>query len=85
MLIDVRTTEERAIVALGGLFIPLSELLGRVGELDPERETVVYCHHGVRSAQAVAVLRSKGFVNVKSLAGGIDRWVLEIDASLQRY
>jgi rhodanese-related sulfurtransferase len=45
----------------------------------------VYCHHGVRSRQVANWLRGQGFAQVQSLAGGIDRWTLEIDATLPRY
>ena len=46
---------------------------------------VAYCHHGVRSRQVANWLRGQGFTQVQSLAGGIDRWTLEIDATLPRY
>ena len=56
-------------------------------ELDALRndEIVVYCHHGVRSRQVAHWLRGQGFAQVKSLAGGIDRWSQEIDPTLPRY
>ena len=67
--------------------IPLGELVGRLDELEDwkDDEVVVYCHHGIRSGQAVAQLRANGFANVHNLAGGIDRWTDEIDAALPRY
>jgi rhodanese-related sulfurtransferase len=46
---------------------------------------VVYCHHGARSEAAVAWLRARGFAHVRNLAGGIDRWSLEVEPSLRRY
>lgn len=87
-LLDVRQPEEHAFVALpNSTLIPLGELFSRVDEIDDWRddEVVVYCHHGIRSAQAVAQLRAIGFSNVHNLAGGIDRWASEVDSSLPRY
>jgi len=84
-LLDVREDWEHALVTLpGARLIPIDELPGRLGELDPGREVVVYCHHGLRSAAAVEWLRRQGIPAV-NLAGGIDAWALEVDASLPRY
>ena len=84
-LLDVREDWEHALVALpGARLIPLDELPGRVGELDPAREVVVYCHHGLRAAAAVAWLRRQGVLAI-NLAGGIDAWAQEVDPGLPRY
>jgi rhodanese-related sulfurtransferase len=85
-LLDVREMHEYAIAHLeGAVFIPMRELEKRIGELDRERPTVVYCHHGIRSLHAALALRSRGFTNVRSLRGGIDRWSIEIDPVVPRY
>jgi len=87
-LLDVRQPEEHAFVALpNSTLLPLGELLSRVDEIESWRndEVVVYCHHGIRSAQAVAQLRAVGFATVHNLSGGIDRWTDEIDPTLPRY
>ena len=87
-LLDVRQPEEHAFVALpNSRLIPLGELLARAEEIEDWRdeEVVVYCHHGIRSAQAVAQLKALGFTNVHNLAGGIDHWTSEVDSSLPRY
>jgi adenylyltransferase/sulfurtransferase len=87
-LLDVREPEEHAIAALpGATLIPLGDLQGRVDELEAWRddEVVVYCHHGVRSAYAIGFLGSIGFSRLHNLTGGIDRWSLEVDASVPRY
>jgi adenylyltransferase/sulfurtransferase len=86
MLLDVREPVEWDIVHLeGATLIPLMTLPARVGELDPRAELVVYCHHGMRSLQAVEFLRAAGFSHARSLAGGIEAWAEEIDPSLNRY
>jgi adenylyltransferase/sulfurtransferase len=87
-LIDVREPWEHARAALQpSLLIPLDQLASRAQEIDvPEGALVVtYCHHGIRSLKAAAVLEQLGIAPVASLAGGIDRWSVEIDPRLPRY
>ena len=86
VLLDVRRPDEVAIAALPqATHIPIEEIEERVGELDPGAETVVYCHHGVRSLSVTVYLRNRGFRQVTSLAGGIDLWSQRIDPSVPRY
>ena len=86
LLLDVREPYEWSIARLPeARLIPLDALADSVSALDPSAETVVYCHHGIRSAAAVAWLREQGFRRARNLAGGIDRWSHEIDPSTQRY
>ena len=86
MLLDVREPFELAICRIeGARHVPLSELGERAGELDPERATVCVCHHGIRSAHAAGMLAERGFRELYNLAGGIERWTVEIDPSLRRY
>lgn len=85
-LIDVREPWEHAIVRLpGARLIPLGTLDHVMGDLDASRETVVYCHHGIRSLHAAERLRAAGFARVTSLAGGIERWGMDVDPTLPRY
>ena len=86
-LLDVRWPQEHAVAALpGALLIPLPELDERADELAPleGRKVVVLCHHGVRSLHGAAYLRARG-LDAASLAGGIDRWSLEVDPRVPRY
>lgn len=86
LLLDVREPHEYDIVHLeGARLIPLNELPQNVDSLNPAQETVVYCHHGMRSLYATAFLLQNGFANVKNLEGGIDRWAVQIDTTLNRY
>ncbi|MEZ4413644.1 MAG: molybdopterin-synthase adenylyltransferase MoeB [Gemmatimonadales bacterium] len=86
VLVDVREVPEWELVRLeGARLAPLSRLPGLANALDPAAEIVAYCHHGVRSLQAASFLRSVGLPNVRSLAGGIDRWAREIDREMVRY
>lgn len=86
VLLDVREVWEYKLVHIeGAVSIPLGELPRRSRELLPVDEIVVYCHHGMRSLDAAYLLQQLGFKSVLSVAGGIDRWVKEIDPDMQRY
>lgn len=85
-LVDVRENEEVAICRLDdALHIPMGDVPGRLHELDPDRELVVYCHHGQRSAAVVAFLEQHEFADVVNLRGGIDRWAVEVEPKMPRY
>jgi len=86
VLLDVRRDDEVAVSALpNAVHIPIEEIEERVLELNPDAETVVVCHHGVRSLSVAVYLRNRGFREVTSLAGGIDLWSQRIDPSVPRY
>jgi sulfur-carrier protein adenylyltransferase/sulfurtransferase len=86
VLLDVREPHEREIAVLpGALYIPLSALPDRLGELDGHAEIVAFCHHGTRSLRALDLLRGAGFAKVRSLRGGIDAWSCEVDGTVARY
>lgn len=86
LVLDVREAQELEICALeDAVHIPLGQLAARVAELDPRRETVLLCHHGIRSAHAAAYLRRTGFLNARNLVGGIEAWAKRIDSSMARY
>ena len=85
-LIDVREPFEFEIARIDGAkLIPLGQLADRLHELKQNGQTVVHCHTGMRSAQAVQMLRQTGFTNVYNLEGGIDAWANEIDPAMQKY
>lgn len=84
-VLDVREKDEFHFANIGGTHIPLSEFAQRYQELDPEKNWAVLCHHGMRSAQAVAFLRNQGFKNVQNISGGIEAWSLQIDPKIPRY
>ena len=85
-VIDVREPFEWRIARVDGArLVPLRTLRSVLPTLDPNREIVVLCHHGMRSASAAGMLRDEGFSRVLNLSGGIDRWSLEVDPSVPRY
>jgi glyoxylase-like metal-dependent hydrolase (beta-lactamase superfamily II)/rhodanese-related sulfurtransferase len=80
VLIDVRESDEfRSELGHipGSVLIPLKELAERAGELSPhrERDVVVICRAGVRSATGAAILTGLGFDHVWNLKGGMLDWV----------
>ena len=86
LLIDVREPEEYELARVeGSRLLPLSRFNEWASLLDPGAETVVMCHHGIRSAHVCAMLSRQGFKNISNLAGGIDRWSREVDRSVPRY
>lgn len=85
-LLDVREIFEDEIATIDGrVLIPLGQLPERLGEIPHDREIVVHCHSGVRSAHAAQLLQKAGFDRVYNLAGGIDAWSAMIDPSVPRY
>ncbi|MEG4229891.1 rhodanese-like domain-containing protein [Microcoleus sp. N9_B2] len=89
-LVDVREPYEIELAALPGFVaFPLSEFAEWSGEidarLDRDKETLVLCHHGVRSAQMCHWLATQGFTNVKNIVGGIDAYSMVVDRTVPRY
>jgi rhodanese-related sulfurtransferase len=86
-IIDVREDDELAIARMPNtIHIPLAQVLSRMDEIDPNRETVVHCRSGVRSARAIEALQRSGFKGkLINLAGGILGWSAEVDPSVPRY
>ena len=86
-LIDVRQPDEWNFARINGAkLIPLGEILNRMNELDPNRETVIHCKMGGRSARAIAALQRAGFKGeLKNLKGGITAWSNEVDPKVPKY
>lgn len=89
-LIDVREPEELAIVKLEGFAnLPLSQFAEWSEQIqtrfDPHTETIVLCHHGVRSGQMCHWLSNQGFTQVKNVSGGIEAYAVQVDPTLPRY
>jgi sulfur-carrier protein adenylyltransferase/sulfurtransferase len=85
-VLDVREPNEYQICRIeGSKLIPLGELASRTAELDPDREMVVHCKMGGRSAKAVALLQERGFKKARNLKGGILSWIDRVDPSQSKY
>ena len=86
-LIDVRQPAEHNFARIpGAKLIPLGEIVNRMDEIDPNRNTVIHCKMGGRSAQAIQVLERAGFKGqVRNLRGGITAWSNEVDPKVPKY
>lgn len=89
-LIDVREPSELELAQIAGFAnLPLSQFAEWSTQiqtqLDPDIETLVICHHGMRSAQMCHWLMTQGFTDVKNIAGGIDAYSAVVDPAIPRY
>ncbi len=86
-ILDVREPHEYKICNLNGHLVPLGDLPKRISELDPakNKEMVVHCRSGGRSAKAVEFLQKAGFSKAKNLKGGILAWADRIDPKVPKY
>jgi rhodanese-related sulfurtransferase len=86
LLLDVREEWEYAYCHIAdSLHVPLAAIPERITALDSGRETVLICHHGVRSHRAALYLQGRGFENLINLEGGIDAWAIRVDPAMPRY
>lgn len=75
VILDVRQPKEYEAGHIpGAKLIPLPDLTERLGEIDSDKETIVYCAIGGRSRVATQMLAGKGFKNIYNLAGGFKAW-----------
>ena len=86
-IIDVRQPDEHAFARINGSkLIPLGDIIRRMDEIDPARETVIHCKMGGRSARAIQALQQAGFTGeLKNLVGGITAWSNDVDPSVPKY
>ena len=86
-IVDVREANEVAVAKIpNSIHIPLAQVVSRMAEIDPSRETVVHCKMGGRSARAIEALKRSGFTgDLTNLAGGITAWSNDVDPSVPKY
>jgi sulfur-carrier protein adenylyltransferase/sulfurtransferase len=85
-IIDVREPYEWEIGHIpGARLVPLASIAKEIPRLDKRRETILYCKVGARSMQAARQLADAGVSDVRNLAGGILRWIDEVDPTMARY
>lgn len=86
LLLDVREPWEYEKCSLDkSVLVPMRQIPSALNELDPERETIVICHHGIRSRAVASYLANNEFTNVINLTGGIDAWAKYVDVSMETY
>ncbi|MEJ2052296.1 MAG: rhodanese-like domain-containing protein [Calditrichaceae bacterium] len=86
LLLDVREQWEFDYCQIdGSILIPMGQIEYHVDDLDRDRDTVVICHHGIRSRQIGYYLEHIGFSNVINLEGGVEAWANDVDPQMKRY
>jgi rhodanese-related sulfurtransferase len=86
LLLDVRQSWEFDICKLDdSVLIPMSSIPANLDQLDKDRETVVICHHGIRSRRVAYYLEQAGFSNIINLKGGVDSWAKTVDNQMATY
>ena len=84
ILLDVRTENEVLVSKISGksYHIPMNDILLRINELDSNKQIIVYCKSGKRSAKVCEYLNNNKFLNIYNLKGGILAWANEIDPNI---
>jgi rhodanese-related sulfurtransferase len=86
LFVDVREPWEYDTTRIeGSKLIPMREIPANLAALESAGDVILFCHHGMRSLDAAAWLRSQGVEGARSMTGGIDRWSTEIDPLIPRY
>ncbi|HMW16643.1 MAG TPA: rhodanese-like domain-containing protein [Accumulibacter sp.] len=86
LLLDVREPWEHALCQLpGSRLLPMSAVPAALDQLDRQAETVIICHHGIRSLQVAYFLERQGFALTYNLSGGIDAWARDVDPLMHKY
>lgn len=85
-VLDVRNPNEFAICRIPGTtLLPLPELPTRLAEVPKDREVIVHCKSGMRSAKAIEFLKAQGYTKLVNLTGGILGWADKVDPGMTRY
>ena len=74
-VLDIRTQREWDDFNLGGIHIPLDDLLQRINEISPENKNTLICYNGTQSHIACQLLTAKGFGNCQNLEGGLEAFL----------
>ena len=86
LLLDVRQPWEYDVCKIDdSVLVPMSQIPGEIDELDLTRETVVICHHGIRSRSVGSYLEQAGFSNIINLSGGVAQWAKTVDNKMATY
>jgi rhodanese-related sulfurtransferase len=86
ILLDVREHWEFDFCHIeNSILIPMSEIIHQYHKLDSQQETVIICHHGIRSRQIGYFLESKNFKHIINLSGGVEQWAETVNTSMPRY
>jgi rhodanese-related sulfurtransferase len=86
LLLDVREPWEYDICRIeGSRLLPMRDVLSSLDSLDRKQETVIICHHGIRSQQVALYLDHQGFERIVNLSGGVNAWARTVDPAMPTY
>lgn len=86
LLLDVRQPWEYEVCKIdNSVLLPMSQITAEYKSLDFDRETVVICHHGIRSRRVGRYLEEAGFSNIINLSGGVAQWAKTVDDDMPTY
>ena len=86
LLLDVRQPWEFDVCNIeNSVLIPMSKISSEASSLDFDRETVIICHHGIRSRSVARYLEQNGFNNIINLSGGMAQWAKTVDKQTPTY
>lgn len=86
LLLDVRQPWEYEVCKIeDSVLLPMSQITAEYNSLDFDRETVVICHHGIRSRRVGRYLEQAGFSNIINLSGGVAQWAQTVDKDMPTY
>jgi len=86
ILLDVRTDSEYFLSNIeGAIHIPMNDIPNKLNTIDKNKEIIVQCKSGKRSAKVCQFLLDNNYENVKNLRGGIIAWANEIDPTIMVY
>lgn len=86
LLLDVREQWEFDYCHIeGSILIPMGQLPEKLDTLDPHKDTILICHHGIRSRQIGYYMEQAGFTSITNLDGGVEQWAEDVDSLMQRY
>ncbi|MCI5055941.1 MAG: rhodanese-like domain-containing protein [Flavobacteriales bacterium] len=84
-LIDVREPYEYEIAHMDGELLPMGSIMDNLDKISKDKQVIVHCRSGKRSAAVVSALEKAGYENVYNLAGGITAYAQEIDPNIPVY
>ena len=85
-ILDVREAFEVTLASIEGTIrIPMNSVPSRIEELDPNKELIIHCKSGIRSARVCDYLANNNFIKLVNVKGGIKAWSLNIDDSVPLY
>jgi rhodanese-related sulfurtransferase len=86
LLLDVRQPWEFDVCKIkNSILVPMSQIPAEIETLDLTRETVIICHHRIRSRSVGRYLEQAGFNNIINLSGGVAQWAKTVDSGMATY